>query len=107
MQTHCGWVLPVMVYQNISKTSIDQPWGHALAMNMAIPGYFSQCNFKFIDLVVARLVHPGGLAGGANEHATEKITQTGVVVPVQDQTGQQFGPAQEGLSLGVAPPMTT
>ena len=84
------------VYQNISQAAIDQPRRHALPMNLAIPRYFVQGNFKLVDLVVASFINARCLAGRANEHATEKIAEARVVVPVQNQTGQQFGPAQEG-----------
>ena len=64
-------------------------------MDFSLSHDFSQRNFELIDLVVAGFVHARCLAGGANEHAAEKVAQRGVVVPVKDQAGQQFGATQE------------
>ena len=55
----------------------------------------AQGDFQLVNLVVARFVHARGLAGGADEHAAEQIAQAGVVVPVQEQAGQERGAAQK------------
>ncbi|MCY1214496.1 hypothetical protein D9M72_263100 [compost metagenome] len=83
------------VDQDVAQRAVDQPRGHVLAVDLAVLGDFLQRNFELVDLVVARFVHARRLAGRADEHAREQVAQRRVVVPVQQQAGQQLGPAQE------------
>ena len=53
-------------------------------------------DFKLVELVVARFIDARRLAGRADEHAAEQVAQARVVVPEQQQAGQQLGLAQEG-----------
>ena len=71
------------VDQNVAQAAIDQPRRHALTIQLAVVGDFTQGNFEFIDLIVAGFVNARCLAGGPNEHATEQIAQAGMVVPIQ------------------------
>jgi hypothetical protein len=64
-------------------------------------------DFQFVEAFVARLVDARRLAGRADEHAGEQVGQRRVVLPVGDQAHQQVGPAQAGLSAGVAAPSVT
>ena len=54
-----------------------------------------QRDFQLVELVVAGFVHARCLAGGPDKHAAEQVTQARVVVPVQQQAGEQLGPPQE------------
>ena len=101
------------VHQDVSQRSVQQPGRHVAptlphavwvaAPRGGVPGLgrpgagqaavgrrlvnFTQRNLQLKQLVVACLVHAGGLAGGADEHAAEQVAQRGVVVPVQQQAG--------------------
>ena len=81
--------------QDIAQRAVNDPWRHVLAMLLPVANDLAQCDLQLIDLVVPRLVHTRGLAGGADEHPAEQIAQTGVVVPIKDEAGQQFGAAQK------------
>ena len=63
------------VNQDVAQGAVDQPGRHALTVQLAVFVDLFDRNFKFVQLVVAGLIHAGRLAGGANEHATEQITQ--------------------------------
>ncbi len=84
------------VDQEVAQGAIDKPsWG-VDAVARAAGAQLGQGDFEFVDLIVARFVHPRSLAGGADEQAREQIAQAGMVVPVGDQAGQQIGASQEG-----------
>ena len=84
------------VHQDVAQRAVHQPGRHVLAVDGAVGLDLAQRDFQFVELVVAGLVHTRRLAGGADEQAAEQIAQAGVVVPVQQQAGQQLGLAQEG-----------
>ena len=83
------------VDQQVAQRAVHQPRRHRLAIQLAVGVNLLNGDLQLVQLVVARLVHPWCLAGGADEHAAEQVTQRGVVVPEQQQAGKQLGLAQK------------
>ena len=88
------------VDEDVAQTPIHEPRRHRFTPFGASFVNLLQRNFQLVQLVVACLVHARRLAGGADEQAAEQVRQGRVVVPVQDQAGEQFGLAQEGAVVG-------
>ncbi len=85
------------VDQQIAQNPVDQPGRHRRAVRCRDLG---QRQLELVELVLARLVEPGRLAGRADEQAREQIGQGRMVLPVGDQAGQQIRPAQERAVRG-------
>ena len=83
------------VDQDVSQRAVHQPRWHRVTLFLTCPVDFLQRDFQLVELVVARLVHARRLAGGADEQAAEQVRERRMVVPVEQQAGQQIGPAQE------------
>ena len=83
------------VNQNIAQSAVYQPRRHLVAMQLAVFVDLFDGDFQLIQLVIAGFVNPRGLAGGPDKHAAEQVTQGRVVVPVQQQAGQQFRASQK------------
>src|SRR5690606_1172354 len=61
-------------------------------------------DLQFVEGLVAALVHPRRLTGGADEHSGKHIGQARVVLPVGDQAADQVGAAQQwAVRRGGAP----
>ena len=95
------------VNQDVAQGTVDQPRRH-VSVNLGVVALcffrstklaelcnFTKCNFQFIHLIIARLIHARGLAGRPNEHAAEQVAQAGMVVPSAQQACKQFWLAQE------------
>ena len=79
------------VGEQVAEQAVHQPrWGLA-----SEPFQLAERDLQLVEGVVAGLVHPGGLAGGADEAAREQVRQRRVVLPVGDQAAQQVGSAQQ------------
>ena len=90
MHSSARWVLPV---RSVSR------WRRARSASQGLAGAArsSSCegDLQLVQVLVAGLVDPGGLAGGAHEHAGEGVRQRRVVLPVGDEAGQQGRVAQQ------------
>jgi hypothetical protein len=83
------------VDQDVAQRAVDQPGRHLLAVDGLVLLDLAQRDLQLVELVVARLVHPRRLAGGADEQAAEQVAEAGVVVPIGQQAAQHIGPPQE------------
>ena len=61
-------------------------------------------DLQLVQRVRAALVHPRGLAGGADEPAGERVAQARMVLPVGEQADQQIGSPQQRRSRRLGPP---
>ena len=83
------------VDQDVAQCAVHQPGWHVLAVFFAVLVDLPKRDFQLIQLVIAGLVNTWRLAGRADKHAAEQVTQARVVVPVQQQAGQQLRTTQE------------
>ena len=90
------------VDEQVAEQPIDQPRLRRLAGRRALKG-----DLELVERVVARLVDARRLAGRADEQAGEEVGEARMMLPVGEKAAQQIGPAQDGLSAGVGPPMVT
>ena len=95
------------VHQEIAQQPVHQPGLQGLLARAVLAFHFLERDLELVEAVVAGLVDPRRLAGGADEHAREQIGQRRMVLPVGHQAAQQIGPAQQGAVAGVAPPTVT
>ena len=88
------------IHQQIAEETVHQPGGNGA---LARHGHLGHGDLKLVERVVARLVHARRLTRRADEEAGEEIGEGGMALPVNHQTAQQIGPAQERRMGGVGP----
>src|ERR1041385_5776255 len=72
--------VPGCIHQQIAEDTVHQP----------VRGIFFrhlfECQFDFVNLIIARLIYARRLAGWPNEKPAEQIGQRWMIVPISDQT---------------------
>jgi hypothetical protein len=80
------------VHQQVAQHPVDDP---GLLLARLALGHLLEGDGQLVEAVVAGLVDPRGLAGGADEGAGEQVRQARVVLPVGDQALHQVRAAQQ------------
>ena len=88
------------VHQQVAQQPIDHPGFVAGVHGRQDLIHLLKGNRQFIQVVVAGLVDPWRLAGGANKGAGKQVGQCRVVLPVGDQTLEQVRAAQQRAVFG-------
>jgi hypothetical protein len=77
MQNSLRWVLPVTSTRMLRSVRSTSQGGMSCPVHLAVFLDLVEGNFQLVQLVVAGLVHPRCLAGGADEQAAEQVAQDG------------------------------
>jgi hypothetical protein len=79
--------------QEVTEQPVDQPWTWCLAVTRL--RHQTKRDFELMQHVLPRFIDSGRLTCRPDEQAGEQIGQRRTMLPVEHQTLEQIGPAQE------------
>ena len=94
------------VDQQVAKHAVDQP-GRDLSDSRDLMVDFLECDLQFVDRILPPFVDTRSLASRTHEQSAEQVAQRGMIEPIHYQLRNRSGRRKNGLSAGVAPPITT
>ena len=82
--------------QQITQQSIHQPRLQTFLPGFQMLGHLLKGDLQLVKTFEPGFVHTRCLTGGADEYSREQIRQSGMVLPIRDQTHQHIGTTQAG-----------